>query len=95
MNPQLIDACVQALEDDAKHMSEDKREAFVALLPLLSKIYRNDSKVRGVMVLADEEGQTIVRMNADEFEANGLLHSAIPFHEALMKADESDLRRMN
>jgi hypothetical protein len=95
MDKLLIEACVSALEDDAKHMSEDKRMAFIALLPMLSKIYRDDAKVRGVMVLCDEEGQTIVRMNANEFEAQGMLHGAIPFHEELMKAEAPDHRRMN
>jgi hypothetical protein len=95
VNKNLIEACCAALEEDAKHMDEDHREAFIALLPLLSKIYRDDAKVRGVMVLADEEGQTIVRMNANEFEAQGLLHSAIPFHDELMKAEAPDHRRMN
>lgn len=86
MNTELMDACVASLEEDAAAMSQDRRDAFVALLPLLSKLYRDDATMRAVLVMADEEGQTIVRINANEYEANGLLHNALPFHEELLKA---------
>ena len=95
MNSKLIEDCVNALEDDAKYMSMDKRDAFVAMLPMLSKLYRDDATVKGVLVLADEEGQTLVRINATEYEAHGLLHNALPFHDELMRAAQPDHGRMN
>lgn len=95
MNQKLLDECTRALEEDIKYMGEEQRSAFLTLLPLLSKLYRNDSKVRGVMVLADEEGQSIVRMNANEYEAHGLLHNAMPFHDELIRAAQPDHGRFN
>lgn len=95
MNTEILARCIAELEDDAQNMCAHNREQFIALLPLLSKLYRDDSDIRGVMVLADNEGQTLVRMNATEYEARGLLHGALPYHDELMKAAKPEQGMLN
>lgn len=82
--------CLAELAEDTEHMSEGRQEAFAAMLATLSKLYRDDSNYKAILILADDEGQTIVRINADEYEAHGLLHMAIPFHDELVKASGND-----
>lgn len=83
------------LTDDVAHMDEQAQEAFAALLPVMAKLYRDDAKAKAVLILTDEDSQTLVRINADEYEANGMMHNALPMHEELMKADVPNLGRMN
>lgn len=83
------------LTDDVEHMDEQAQEAFAALLPVMAKLYRNDAKVKAVLILTDDDSQTLVRINADEYEANGMMHNALPMHEELMKAHAPDHGRMN
>jgi hypothetical protein len=95
MNPKLAAKFMAELTEDVKHMDEDAQTSFAALLPMLSKLYRRDSTVKGVLIFCDADSQTLIRINADEYEANGMLHTAMPLHEELLKANAPDQGRLN
>ena len=89
--PTHIAQCLAELAQDAEHMSPQSQEAFAALLPLLAKLYRDDARAMAVLIVSDEDKQTLIRINADEFEANGLLHGALPFHEELVRMNHGSI----
>lgn len=95
MDPKLAAKFMAELTEDVKHMDEDAQTSFAALLPMLSKLYRRDSTVKGVLIFCDADSQTLIRINADEYEANGMLHTAMPLHEELLKANAPDYGRLN
>jgi hypothetical protein len=84
-----------SLTEDVKFMSKESQEAFAALLPLLSKLYRDDAQTKCVMLFATEDSQTLIRINADEFEAHGIIHNAVVFHDELLTADQPRNGRLN
>ena len=86
----FVELCLAELARDTEHMSEERQECFAAMLPTLSKLYRDDAHVKAVLIVCDSDSQTLIRINADEFEANGMLHAALPFHEELLKASGND-----
>lgn len=90
MSKQRLQDCLRELATDTQHMSEEQQGAFVAMLPLLSKLYRVDAKCRAVLIIATEDSQTLLRINADEYEAHGILYNAVPFHESLLRAGMSE-----
>lgn len=95
MNPKLTAKYMAALTEDVKFMSEESQEAFAALLPVLSKLYRDDAQTKCVMLFANEDAQTLIRINADEFEAHGIIHNAVIFHDELLTADQPRNGRLN
>lgn len=95
MNPKIIAQCMSALTEDVKHMSRESQEAFVALLPLMSKLYRDDSLTKCVILFSNEDAQTLIRVNADEYDAHGIIHNAVTFHTELLTADQPRDGRLN
>jgi hypothetical protein len=53
MDPKLAAKCMADLTEDVKHMDESAQASFASLLPLLSKLYRRDSTVKGVLIFCD------------------------------------------
>ncbi len=95
MNPKLAAKCMAELTEDVKYMDESAQEAFAALLPMLAKLYRRDSQTKCVLLLTNESYSTIMHINADEFEAYGLIADAMPKHSALLMRDAPDAGFLN
>ena len=90
-NKTLVMQALMELTEDVHNMSESSQQVFAAMLPIMSKLYRDDSTSRAVLIIGDDSKHTLVRINADEYEANALLHDALPFHDEMIKADMPEL----
>ncbi len=88
MDPTLTKKYAAKIEDDALHMSQENRDRFMTLLPQLSALYREGATRRGVLIVADENGQTVYHINADPYEAYGMIHEALPLHDAMLRQDQ-------
>ena len=90
-----VAACMASLSADVAHMSEQNQEHFVDMLTQLAKLYRDDAKAKGVLLLANDEYSTIIHINADEFEAYGLVADAMPKHCELLLRDAPERGELN
>jgi len=95
MHPTLAKKYARAIEDDVANMSQENRDKLTALIPQISQLYRSDSTRRGVLIVADDMGQTVFHINADEFEAYGMIHEALPMHDKLLRQDQPDTGLFN
>lgn len=87
MASEQVAQCMAALTEDVKHMSKLNQEHFVGMLTQLAKLYRDDATAKAVLLIANEEYSTAIHINADEFEAYGLVADAMPKHSALLMRD--------
>ncbi len=86
MNPKLAAKHMEELAEDVANMDDENQEKFAALLPMMAKLFRRDAQVKCVMLMSDETHTTLVRINADEYEAHRLIVDALPKHtEVLMR----------
>lgn len=95
MHPTLAKKYALAIEDDVANMTQENRDKLTALIPQISALYRGDATRRGVLIVADEVGQTVYHINADEFEAYGMIHEALPMHDRLLRRDQPTNGRLN
>lgn len=85
-----LQSCMDALTQDVAHMCEDNQTAFAQMLVSLAKLYRDDATHKAVLVMSDGDMRTLLCMNADEYEAYGLLHDIVPFHNQLVTAQQPE-----
>jgi hypothetical protein len=78
MNPELLRQCEAAMEKDIAEMTDEEKEHFIKLLPLITSCYRKGGKMRGVLLLSDETQGAMVTINCDNFEAMGVIHTVAP-----------------
>ena len=95
MNKQRTAKIMAELAEDVHHMDEQAQEAFAMLLPMMAKLYRNDSKTKCVLLFSDDTHNTIMHINADQFEAYGMIVEAMPQHSALLMRDAPNPERLN